>query len=111
MSELLEICYQAIDKKLGDDITILDFHNHSPYIDYFLIATAANYRMACSIIDEVEAAALKAGYQIKRVNKGDDTSKWLLIDLNDIVCHIFVSKQERQKYDLEGLWADLTVEK
>lgn len=111
MSELLEICYQAIDKKFGEDITVLDFRNHSPYIDYFLIATATNYRMANSIIDELEDEASKAGYDIKKISKGDDTSKWLLIDLKDIVCHIFVGKEERQKYDLEGLWADLTVEK
>ena len=36
-------------------------------------------------------------------------SRWLLIDLKDIVVHLFV-REERQVYQLDRLYADVPVE-
>ncbi len=94
-----------MDEKQAADLKIIDFRGQSPFVDYFIIGSARNYRMARSIIENVEEKALEAGYDVKH-SYIDDSSKWLLIDLNDVVCHVFYDG-EREYYNLEGLWKDL----
>lgn len=105
--ELINKVYDAVDKRQGDDIVVLDFKNNSPFLDYFVIATARNNRHAYSIIDEVEELADLEGIDIvsKSVSK---ESGWLLIDIGSIVVHVFVN-EERAKYNLESLWKDLMI--
>lgn len=37
--------------------------------------------------------------------EGVDTGSWVLMDFNDVICHVF-SSSVREHYDLEGLWVD-----
>ena len=105
MKDLLRVAYDAMDERLADDLVVLDFRNQSPYLEYFIIGSARNYRMARSIVENVEDKALEAGYEVKRLYT-ENTTKWLLIDLGDVVCHVFYDG-ERELYNLEGLWKDL----
>ena len=95
-----------MDEKLASDMVVLDFRNQSPYVDYFIIASARNFRMARSIIENVEDKVSEAGYSIR--HSYVDDSKWLLIDLGDVVCHVFYD-DAREYYNLEGLWKDLPI--
>jgi ribosome-associated protein len=105
MKDLLKIAYDAMDEKLADDLVVIDFRGENPYLEYFIIGTARNYRMARSIVDNVEDKVLEAGYEVKKAYT-ENTTKWLLIDLGDVVCHVFYDG-ERELYNLEGLWKDL----
>ncbi|MBR3265376.1 MAG: ribosome silencing factor [Erysipelotrichaceae bacterium] len=107
MRSLLETAYKAMDEKLAEDLIVLDFRAQSPYVDYFIIGTARNYRMAKSIVDNVEEKALETGFEVKRIYAEKET-RWLLVDLGDVVCHVFYDG-ERQLYNLEGLWKDLPI--
>ena len=109
MENLLETAYKAMDEKLAEDLIVLDFREQSPYVDYFIIGSARNYRMAKSIVDNVEEKALERGYEVKRIYAEKET-KWLLVDLGDVVCHVFYDG-ERELYNLEGLWKDLPIVK
>ena len=109
MKDLLKTAYDAMDEKLADDLVVIDFREHSPYIDYFIIGTARNYRMAKSIVENVEDKVLEAGYEVKHIY-AESTTKWLLIDLETVVCHVFY-EGERELYNLEGLWKDLPTVK
>lgn len=109
MKDLLKIVYKAMDDKQADDLVVLDFRKQSPFVDYFIIGTARNYRMAKSIIDNVEEQTISNGFEVKHSYVEKD-SKWLLIDLGEIVCHVFYDG-ERQLYNLEGLWKDLPIVK
>ena len=109
MKDLLKLAYKAMDDKQADDLVVLDFRSHSPFVDYFIIGTARNQRMAKSIIENVEEIAESNGFEVKHSYINND-SKWLLIDLGEVVCHVFYDG-ERQLYNLEGLWKDLPVVK
>ena len=96
---------KILDEKQAEDIKILDFRGKNPYLDYFVLATARNVRLANALIEAVDDFCDKENISVRSIdNKGE--SGWFLIDLNSIVVHIFL-EQERQKYDLEGLWKDL----
>ena len=105
MKDLLKTAYDAMDEKLASDLKVIDFRKQSPYLDYFIIGSARNYRMARSIVENDEDKVLEAGYEVRH-SYIDDSSKWLLIDLGDVVCHVFYDG-EREYYNLEGLWKDL----
>ena len=109
MSDLLKLAYKAMDDKQADELVVLDFRQHSPFVDYFIIGSARNQRMAKAIIENVEDIALQNGYTVKK-SYVDNDSKWLLIDLGEVVCHVFYD-DERQLYNLEGLWKDLPIVK
>jgi ribosome-associated protein len=60
-------------------------------------------RLAEDVIQEAE----KNGYQV-RTREGGDGSTWILVDLNEIIVHIF-TEDARLMYKLENLWGDLPM--
>ena len=108
METIFSDIYKILDDKQADEIVIMDFRSKSPFVDYFVVCSARNSRLANALIREVEDYADING--IKVINK--DIQKdglWLLIDIDSIVVHVFVG-EERYKYNLDGLWKDLIIE-
>jgi ribosome-associated protein len=101
---LLQIVYKALDDKRAEDIVVLNMENISLLADYFLICNGNSDRQAQAIAREVQDKALESGYNVKRM-EGYDSARWILVDLGDIVVHIF-HKDERAFYNLERLWGD-----
>ena len=109
MDKLLEFVMKVADDKLAQDMVVLDFRWQSAFTDYFIIASSFNEQHASAIVDEVEAKALNAGYDVivKDKQKG---SGWFLIDIEGVVLHVFYNNQ-RSYYGLEELWKDLLIQK
>jgi len=103
--ETLNEFIRLLDEKQVEDIVTLDFREKSPYVDYFLIGSVRNGRMANAAIETIEEYCDKEGINVRHIDDNKD-SKWFLIDTGSIVVHIFYDG-EREKYDLEGLWKDL----
>ena len=72
--------------------------------DYFMICQATSERQISAVIDEVMEKESKALVEVKRV-EGKDGGKWVLIDLGDVIVHVFQTS-ERSFYNLEKLWSD-----
>ncbi len=104
MSEILEMTKKVLDEKLAEDITVIDMREINPFTDYFVICTARNVRHAQSLADFVEEEANKRGYDV-RMREGERESTWVLLDLYEVVIHIF-TEEARKTYRLEALWAD-----
>ena len=105
MNDLLKTAFDAMNDKQAENLVIIDMRKQNPFIDYFIIGSASNHRKAHAIIDEVVDKAEEAGFKVKSYDTSKD-AKWLIADLDTVVCHIFV-EDEREKYNLEGLWKDL----
>ncbi|AIM24636.2 ribosomal silencing factor RsfS [Melissococcus plutonius] len=69
-----------------------------------MICQASNERQINAIVDEVVEQEEKNQVEIKRI-EGKDSKKWILIDLGDVVVHVF-QDSEREFYNLEKLWSD-----
>ena len=104
MSELLDIVRKTLDDKQATDIVTIDMRNVNPFTDYFVVCTARNVRHAASLAEFCEQEAAKYGYDT-RVREGEKDSTWILLDLNEVVIHIF-TQEARSQYRLEALWAD-----
>ncbi len=107
--ELADIAAKAADKRLGFDIVALDVSNNMPLTDIFLLASGRNERMVLSIADEIEDAMRDIGQRTLR-REGRREGRWVLLDFNDIVVHVF-HEEERTFYGLERLWNDAPVVK
>ncbi|PPF34097.1 ribosome silencing factor [Pseudoclavibacter sp. AY1H1] len=107
--ELADIAAKAADKRLGFDIVALDVSNNMPLTDIFLLVSGRNERMVLSIADEIEDAMRDIGQRTLR-REGRREGRWVLLDFNDIVVHVF-HEEERTFYGLERLWNDAPVVK
>ncbi|WP_016838591.1 ribosome silencing factor [Ureibacillus thermosphaericus] len=104
MVDLLQVVYKALDDKRAEDIVILNMKNISLLADYFIICHGNSDRQIQAIAREVKEKAEENGFDVRRI-EGYDSARWILIDLGDMVVHVF-NKDERQFYNLERLWGD-----
>lgn len=105
--EIITQIKNLMDEKQVDDIVTLDFRDKSPFLDYFLIGSVRNGRMANAVLETIDDYCALNGIEVKHIDANKD-SKWYLIDIGSIIVHIFYDG-EREKYDLEGLWKDLIL--
>ena len=82
----------------------LDVREISLLADYFVICPGNSERQINAIIDEVIDKEEENQVSVRRV-EGKDGGKWVLIDLGDVIVHVF-SGSERAFYNLEKLWSD-----
>jgi ribosome-associated protein len=99
----LAIAKAGLDKK-AEQVLLIDVRGLTSYAEYFVVMTADSDRQAGAIADHVETEMKKAGVTKVGV-EGYETGRWILVDYGDVVAHV-MSKEAREFYDLEGLWAD-----
>lgn len=101
---MVKLAVAALEDKKGEDIKVIDIREVSVIADYFIIASGMNKNQVQALVDNVEEALGRAGYEPKQV-EGYQTANWILLDFGDIIVHIFDS-ENRLFYDLERIWRD-----
>lgn len=101
---LLEIAVKAADDKRAEDIVALNMKGISLITDYFMICHGNSEKQVEAIAREIKEKVEENHFEVKRI-EGLDSARWVLIDLGDVVAHIFY-RDERTYYNLERLWGD-----
>ena len=95
-----------LSDKQAEDILLLDIRNVASFADYFVIASGGSVRQLQAILDAVDDAL--AGDRVSRMGReGGPDSGWVLLDYGDVIVHL-LAPEEREYYDLEGLWYTAT---
>ena len=93
---------EVLEDKKAEKLLLLDIQNISSFADYFIIANGTSDRMLQALAEAVvEFAKTQQGSSPSI--EGESRDGWLVIDLGDIVVHLF-SPDQRAYYKLEQLW-------
>ena len=97
---------KALDSKKAYDLKVIKIEDITSICDYFVIATGSSTTQVRALADEVDYQMGLIGINPQRI-EGSGKNSWILIDYSDVVVHVF-SKEAREFYDLDRLWADGT---
>ena len=102
--QLAEVCARIASDGKGEDIVVLDVRKISSFTDYFVILSGRSTRHVQALAESMENELRSKRISTSRA-EGLKEGKWVLLDFDDVVVHIFYHEQ-RDFYDLEGLWHD-----
>ena len=106
--ELALACREYADNKKAEDIVVLDVHEVSSITDFFVIASGTSEPHVRAIWNEI-VDSLKQDHQLTPPPpEGVQYNAWVVIDYFDVIVHV-MSRETREKYDLEGLWNDAAL--
>lgn len=103
--ETAEIARKIVDAALNrqaSDILLLDLRDVCGFADYFVICNGESERQLQAICDEIDQVLAEERISPRR-QEGNVASGWIIIDLGNIIVHIF-STQQREFYGLEKMW-------
>lgn len=108
-TDLIPALIEGIQDKKGKKITILDLSEiESASADKFIICESGNPVQVSAIADSLQDKALEiCGRKPSNVD-GYRNAQWIVVDYGEVVVHVFL-RDERGRYDLEGLWNDASI--
>ena len=110
MDDSLELARQIADTcydKMAVNTLVLDMRELSVMCDYFVIANAPTRVQIADITRAVDDTLSAQGRRAQSI-QGRNENTWVLLDYGNVIVHLFLS-QERDFYNLEGLWSKAPV--
>lgn len=98
----------ALEKK-AYQIDLMDLRKITPVTDFFIICSGSTDIHVKAIADSIMENCKKSGVPVYHV-EGYESLRWVLIDLVEIVVHIF-QPEVRSYYQLERLWGDAPIDR
>ena len=86
------------------DLTLIDLREVSDAADFFILCTATSEPHVRSLANDLVETLRESGERPWHV-EGMESLRWVLVDLVDVVVHIFRG-EAREYYALERLWGD-----
>jgi ribosome-associated protein len=102
--ERVLLCVNASLQRKAKDLIILNVKELSSFADYFIICSGTSDRQVQAIAESIQGNLKEHGILALGV-EGERTGKWVLMDYEDIIVHIFY-EPIREFYDIERLWSD-----
>ncbi len=102
--EKITLLQSLLQEQKAQDMTVIDIRKFSQMTDMVIVLTAGSLRHAKALADKLAETAKKENLEFLHT-EGYESAQWILVDMNDVVVHIF-QDESRRLYDLESLWQD-----
>jgi ribosome-associated protein len=99
---LLDKAVTKLDDLKAVDIKVVDVRGKTPLTDYLIIASGTSTRHLKALANGVGMMAKEVDHDTVNI-EGDGDSEWVLVDLADVIVHLFLPRT-REFYNLEKLW-------
>lgn len=109
VEQLLAKVQASLEDDKAEEITVIDLAGKSSIADYMVVASGRSQRQVGAIAEHLIERMEKEGMRGIR-SQGMPQNDWVLVDLGDVVVHVF-RPEVREYYRLEKMWSgDLPVE-
>ena len=99
---LLHEVIALLEDAKADDVVTIELAGKSSVTDYMVIASGRSDRHVGAIADQLQRRLKEIKYGTVRV-EGQPQNDWVLVDIGDVVVHIF-RPEVRDFYNLEKMW-------
>lgn len=101
LEQMTEAVIEALEDKKAQDVLVIDVRGRCDFADRFVLATGRTDRQIKALSQSLIEVAHRFGMAGKV--EGLDAMEWLLVDLGDIIVHLFLP-EVRESFQLEKLW-------
>lgn len=103
-AELKDLVVAVLEDKNAVDVTVIPVAEKTVVADYFVICTGRSRPQVRAIYEAVAERLKKENITNVHVD-GEDSGKWIVLDVGDVIVHIF-NDETRLFYSLEKLWTE-----
>ncbi|MDX8406255.1 MAG: ribosome silencing factor [Mariprofundus sp.] len=93
---------EALEDKKAADILVIDVRGRCDFTDHFVLASGRSDRQLKALANAISEVAHR--FNMPSKVEGMEAAEWLLVDLGDVVVHLFLP-EIRANFQLERLWA------
>lgn len=102
-SAVLQLVLKTLDENKATEIVDIHLQGKSPIADYMVLATGSSSRQVVALAHKVLDETARAFPAIPQRVEGVAEGEWVLVDLNDVIVHLF-RPEVRNFYALEKMW-------
>ena len=102
VEDLLAFILKFLDDGKAQDVLSIDLKGKTSLADYLVVASGSSTRQVNALAVTL-AEKLKEKHISCRIEGKQGTGEWMIIDLGDIIVHIF-HPETRAFYEIEELW-------
>lgn len=95
---------KSLEDDKAEDLTVIDLTGKSSLADLMIIASGRSARHVSALADHLARTVKDTAGRSPKI-EGLPNADWVLIDLGDIIVHLF-RPEVRAFYNLEKIWAD-----
>lgn len=101
VANVLEVVTECLDDAKAEEVVTIDIQDKTSIADYMVIASGRSHRHVGAVADQLlrKLKEVKAKVSVEGLESAD----WVLIDVGDIVIHLF-RPEVREFYALEKMW-------
>jgi ribosome-associated protein len=103
-TELSRKIIETLEEKKAEDILLIDIHEVADFTSVFILCSGSSIRMLDALANYIVDVVKKHLPRRPRI-EGQPEEGWLVLDMGDIVLHLFTPDQ-REYYKIEELWSE-----
>ena len=100
---VLELVLHALEDGKAENVITIDLNGKSSIADAMVVASGRSQRQVSALAGQLVEKLKAASAPMPKV-EGKANSDWVLIDVGDIIVHLF-RPEVREFYNLEKMWA------